>query len=221
MPTLYSILDIESNVSFERLEEAYNKKVLNSRLGVSDYENIYELLESKKAYKILSNKAFLYLYDIKHRIPKEQRFNFDLKSNELDSFLETIEGVLIQLSKQNREHLKQSHSFKEQSLLKDLEIDNLKSELKKETEKCYDMEETISGLLSKIELLNLESTSNIELQSKLNSKIEELKSKIKPLEKENKILHQKIGRFRIYTFKIVTAVTAFFLFVIFMMFGNR
>lgn len=221
MPTLYSILDIDSNVSFERLEEAYNQKVLNSRLGVSDYENIHELLEAKKAYKILSNKAFRYLYDIKHRIPKEQRFSFDLNSNELDSFLETIEGVLMQLSKQDREHLKQSHSFKEQSQSKDLEIDNLKLELKKESEKYYDMEETISGLLSKIELSNLESTSNIELQSKLNSKIEELKIKIESLEKENEILIQKVSRFRINTFKIITAIIAFFFFVIFMMFVNR
>ena len=220
MKDLYLFLDVPSDATFEKIRYAYDGKITNSNFGVSDYENMHDFINAKRAYQVLSVKAFRFLYDIKAGIPENRRLKFDLDSEDLKKVEDAIvkfrnqnESVILELRKQNGEHTAKIQKF--ESIMKDRDDEyiNLSKLLEKEKERTNGMEDAISDMLFKIK----DKDGNIALSE---NRFNLLNREIELLQKHKSALLGKLRDSRNYTFRVVSCVAAFFLFIIFMVFLN-
>lgn len=181
MKNPYEILDVPYNASQSQINHSFKDKKNNKGWGNSDYENMQEFIVLTNAYKVLSNKAYRFLYDIKTDIPKDQRAQIYFESQkEVDKFVDILSDKISGLKSRSNEHLK---SLKNQIVvIRDLSQKNesLIKQFSLERKKCFDMEETISDLLFKIDSL----TKDLELST---DEVELVKSQKKYLEEEFKI----------------------------------
>gem|GEM_PF-5807794 len=198
MSSLYSILEIPSNAVQEQIEGAYLMKIKNPNLGVDDYENIHELIEVRKSHQILSNKAYRFLYDVKHGYYEQNRYpvSFDNQADVI-SFLSIISEQILSLKQQNITLT--NHN----SAINGLKKEKIKSEKKlaEEKDRSLEMENTISDLLDKIAQLISDNESK-------TSELTENNNRLSVLEKQNGVLRVRLRRNKIETFKIVCFVSA-------------
>jgi len=212
MKDFYSVLNIDSSASPLLIDAAYEHKKNHQDIGNSDYDNMRSFVEARRAHNILSNKAYRFLYDIKTEVKDRYIISFDSQS-EIDEFMSIIESVLVKIHKQSTTQIKEIHRLHQDIRGLSSKNTDTENELKSAIKKIENKTNEIAGLKTKTK----EFLALIEQKDKEISAINET---AQWLECKNERYSKLLKRTGINTFKIVSVVSAIFLFIIIVLFIN-
>lgn len=231
MKDLYKILGVATDCDPSEFDYHRKKKLYYGTFG-SDHDNIREIPDINMAYKVLSNKTFRFLYDIKRGTPRNQRYPVVLDNEtEQNDFLSVIEEKLLSLNEQNQKHLNDTKKLKaEIEVEKRMRvgetqqhtktIKDLEDRLNEEKERCFGMENTMSDLLQSIDnqkaqIEEISMKSRLEID-KLNEDIQKLQHWHEIAEKHKERLIDKFRGYNIYARKLVIATVIIMCFLFFL-----